>query len=192
MNKYKIKTIKNDECYLRQVSTDVELNDNKINEYVKALSNYCNQNKLFALAGIQLGIPKNIIYIRNSNEETDNDNNYDEKSVMLNPKIINEKGNTYFWEACASCLDNTCYIRRPYEITIEYFNLKGEKNAKTFYGFISTILSHEYDHLLGILHIDKAEKILHLTKEERVELRKKEPYLIIDKEKEYIGLKNKE
>ncbi len=179
----KILTIDKDLKYLRQKSKDVSFDDKELLNDIKDLSNYCSNKQIFALSGVQIGIPKKIIYIKCSIPEKVNNISHDEKIVMINPKIIDRKGETYFWEACASCLDNTCYVKRPYEITVEYYNLNKEKEIKVFKGFISTIISHEYDHLFGILHMDIAEKTLHLTKEERNILRKKEPYLIIDREK---------
>lgn len=177
----KILTIENDLEYLRQISKDIDFNDEELKQNIIELKKYCSDKKIFALAGVQLGIPKKIIYVKCSNPEKYNDINYDENIIMINPKIIEAKGETYFWEACASCLDNTCYVKRPYSIKIEYYDITGNKNVKELNGFISTVISHEYDHLFGILHMDKSEKTLHLTKEEKENLRQKEPYLIISK-----------
>ena len=74
---------------------------------------------------------------------------------------------------------------------MEYYDIEGKKHQEIFEGFESTVLSHEIDHLNGILHIDIALKIKVLTKEERKELRKKEPYQIIRKEKEYTPANQK-
>ena len=104
---------------------------------------------------------------------------------MINPKIIKREGLIWFWEACASCLDNTGLMERPYKIEIEYYEENQNIHHETYEGVPATVLSHEMDHLDGILHIDKALKILKLNKEERKALREKEPYEIIRKDKEY-------
>jgi len=180
-----IKTIKVDEQFLRQESLDVKFDDLELDNNIKDLFEYCKDKQLFALASIQIGIPKKIIYIKCSDPSKAEDINHNEKMIMINPVIIKQKGETYFWEACASCLDNTCYVKRPYEITVEYYNKDFKHQRTTFKGFIATVISHEYDHLFGILHMDLAEKILKLNKKERKDLREKEPYKIIDKNSKY-------
>ena len=70
-------------------------------------------------------------------------------------------------------------------MVIEYFDIDGVKQTETFEGFESTVLSHELDHLDGILHMDIAEQVLQMTKEERKEFRKTHPYEIISKTCEY-------
>lgn len=108
------------------------------------------------MAAVQLGIPKRLIYIRNTNVHDLDNEKTDEARILINPRIIKKTGHTRYWEACASCLDFMGLIDRPYEIEIEYYNEKGILERKTFTGFEATVLSHEYDHLDGILHIDRA------------------------------------
>ena len=51
-----------------------------------------------------------------------------------------------------------------------------------FEGVEATVLSHEIDHLNGILHIDIADEVIIGTREERMKLREKDGYTIISKE----------
>ena len=62
--KYRLSTIKHDEKYLRQTSSDVLKGDPDLKQEIEILSNYCRSNgNLMALASVQIGIPKKIIYI---------------------------------------------------------------------------------------------------------------------------------
>lgn len=79
----------------------------------------------------------------------------------------------------------TGLVKRPYKIEIEYYNEECVKKTEIYEGFESTVLSHEYDHLNGVLHFDIASKVLKMTKEERIEFRKKHPYQIISKKGKY-------
>ena len=179
------KTIENDEEYLRQISKPVDFKKDDWKKAIKELDYFCkNDNNIMALASIQLGIPLRVIYLKKTNIER-LDEDYNEERVLINPKIIKEEGLTRYWEACASCLNYTGLVERPYKIEVEYYDIEGKKYHEFFEGFESTVLSHEIDHLNGILHIDIALKIKNLTKEERKELRKKEPYQIIRKDGEY-------
>jgi len=202
MTEIKPLTIENDENYLRQVSENVKFPDNNLKEDIKSLEDYFkNNDTTIALAAIQIGIPKRIIYLKNTNlevinrknrnEETEEDKQYNEARVLINPKVLSREGLTEYWEACASCLDNTGKVKRPYKITLEYYDINQDKHIEIFEGFESTVLSHELDHLDGILHIDIAEELLIMTKEERKVFRQTHDYVIISKTGIYENLISK-
>lgn len=165
------KTIEKDLDYLRQVSEEIDLNDPKLTEYIKTLKDYFKYKPALVMAAIQLGIPKRLIYIRNTNLNDLDNKETDEARVLINPKIIRRTGHTRYWEACASCLDTMGLVDRPYEIEIEYYLEDGSLKRKIFKNFEATVLSHEYDHLDGILHIDKAVQIYSLPQEKRKQFR---------------------
>ena len=176
------KTIENDELYLRQISKEVNFEKDDFLNDIKKIKEYCQTQDVLAMACIQIGIPKRIIYLKNTDVHNLEDNSIDESRVLINPIIISKKGKTKYWEACASCLDNMGLVTRPYEIKIQYQDIYNQMHVDTFQGFESTVLSHEYDHLNGILHIDIAEKILVMDKEQRREFRKEHDYEIISKD----------
>ena len=65
------------------------------------------------LAFPQLGIPKRIVYVKNTDleiakkqstpEGKEETKDYNEAKVLINPVIISKSGLTTYWEACASC-----------------------------------------------------------------------------------------
>lgn len=182
----KRKTILNDEEYLRQISQPVDLNNKTYKEEVKLLEKFCLKTECFALAAVQIGIPKRMIYLKNTTLDVPLENmNYNESKILINPVVISRKGHTKFWEACLSCLDNMGLVNRPYEMTIHYYDENGGEHIETFKGFEVTVLSHELDHLDGILHMDIAEEILNMPKEERKIFREEHPYEIISKNCDY-------
>ena len=208
MEKLKSITIENNEKYLRQISKSVDINDPEIHNNIVVLQDYCMQNDVMAMAGVQLGIPKRIVYVKNTNleilnkrltdEGKEETKDYNEAKVLINPEIISKEGLTTFWEACASCswYENgvekwyTGKVKRPYKIRVKYLDLEGNRHENEFEGFEATVLCHEIDHLDGILHKDIADEVLVLTKEERIELRKKEGYTIISQTEDFEQLKN--
>ncbi len=187
------KTIENDLDYLRQVSKEVDLSNDNYKKDVKTISSYCiKDSNLRALASVQIGIPKRLIYVRNTDPNIMDDNDHNEAKVLINPVIIKEEGLTRYWETCASCLDNMGLVERPYKIEIEYFDADKKKCKEIFEGFSATVIAHEMDHLDGILHIDKALKIYNMKPEDRKEFRKEHPYEVISKDNDYKKLIAKE
>ena len=64
MKKLKSITIADNEQYLRQVSVEVDIfNDPTLTEDIKILEEYCLENEVMAMAAVQLGIPKRLVYI---------------------------------------------------------------------------------------------------------------------------------
>lgn len=199
MSKIKAITIADNEEFLRQISKPVEINDPDLEENIAILEEYCKKHdKILAMAAVQLGIPKRLIYIKNTNidlitkpqsDKTEEEKSYNEARVLINPKIISREGLTEDWEVCASCLDNIGRVKRPYKIYVEFYDINGNKKTEIFEGFESTVLSHEIDHLDGILHMDIAEEVINVPKEKRREFwNNHKSYVIISKTGKYEDL----
>ena len=60
-------TILDNESFLRQRSKEVLLGDKTLENDIKILEEYCLENDVLAMAAVQLGIPKRIIYLKNTN-----------------------------------------------------------------------------------------------------------------------------
>lgn len=199
MEKIKAITIADNEAFLRQISIPVDLSDNELSKDISVLEQFCKENDVMAMAAVQLGIPKRLVYLKNtnleiinkmqSNSETEEEKNYNEARVLINPVIISREGLTDYWEACASCLDNIGHVRRPYKIVVEYLDLDGNPHNDIFEGFEATVLSHEMDHLDGVLHMDIADEVLIMAKEERKKFRQTHGYNIVSKTGNFENLK---
>ncbi len=182
------KKIDTDLEWLRQISQEVDLSTDDISEDLKILEEYCLGHGVFAMAAVQLGIPKRLVYIKNTDLDKIDDEEWNEATVLVNPVIKNREGLTQYWEACASCLDNMGLVLRPYRIEIEYLDINGKLCEMIFEGFPATVFSHEYDHLDGILHMDKALEVIEMDKEERKEFRKEHPYEVFSKDGDFLEL----
>ena len=83
--------------------------------------------------------------------------------TLINPKIlwqskkkilgVPESKNPY--EGCLSIPDVWGKVWRRQSIKISYQNLKGTPIIKKFSGFLSAVIQHEYDHLNGILFVQR-------------------------------------
>ncbi len=80
----------------------------------------------------------------------------DELRVWINPKCTTVEEH---WigglEGCLSVPGYVGRVMRPSSIIVQAFNEKGDQFTQKFSGWNARIILHEYDHLDGILYIDK-------------------------------------
>ena len=78
------------------------------------------------------------------------------KQTFINARILEEAGEEWdFNEGCLSIPDIRENISRKPSITIEYFDENFEKHIDTYDGLTARVIQHEYDHIQGVLFIDK-------------------------------------
>ncbi len=90
-----------------------------------------------------------------------------EPTAMINPKIIASsteivKG----WEGCLSIPGIRGLVPRFQAIEVEYTDRNGKLQKQEFTGFVARIFQHEYDHLDGIVFLDKLESTLDMVTEQ--------------------------
>lgn len=78
-------------------------------------------------------------------------------SVYINPKIVwqSRKTNCYR-EGCLSSGTLWADVKRPASIIIRYTDEQDKTQEKKVKGLLARLLQHEYDHLQGIVNLDKA------------------------------------
>ena len=110
------------------------------------------------LAGPQVGLLKNIFIIDTSPLE-DKGVEIIEKA-FLNPDIIHFSENkVYYKEACLSIPGINEEVLRPDKIEVRYRDENFDWHEEVLEGIVARIFQHEYDHLFGILFIDKISAI---------------------------------
>ena len=76
--------------------------------------------------------------------------------VMINPKIIAHSNDTEKdWEGCLSVPKLRGLVPRYKEITFSYQDEQGAEHRLCWQGFLARIFQHEYDHLEGIIFLDR-------------------------------------
>ena len=78
---------------------------------------------------------------------------------LVNPVIVQAKGEQIGYEGCLSVRGRRGVVRRPMEVTVEFFDRFGKPQKFTARGFFARAVCHELDHLDGVLYIDKAESV---------------------------------
>ncbi len=115
------------------------------------------------LAAPQIGLPIRLFVVDATGSgkeeegfDEDDEDLSDFRKVFINPKIINYSGVPWtFNEGCLSIPNLREDVDRPEKIHIRYFDELFNPHEEDFDGVRSRIIQHEYDHLEGIMFVDK-------------------------------------
>jgi peptide deformylase len=78
--------------------------------------------------------------------------------VLINPTIVERsEEQVEFFEGCLSLAGFSALVKRSRQVTVEYWDDRGEKRRLEAQGWYARILQHEIDHLNGRLYIDRME-----------------------------------
>ncbi len=96
-----------------------------------------------------------------------NDNEKAQLEVVINPEILNaseemEKG----YEGCLSIPGIRALVPRHKWIEVAYINIDQKKIKRRYTDFIARIFQHEYDHLNGLVFLDRLESNRDIISEE--------------------------
>jgi peptide deformylase len=78
-----------------------------------------------------------------------------EEFVFINPLISRRRGSDEGDEGCLSFPDIYAPVKRSEKLLITAYNLAGEQVGYELSGLFARTVQHEYDHLDGILFIDR-------------------------------------
>ncbi len=132
---------------LYKKSREVEEIDDRIQVLIDDMIETMHKYNGVGLAAVQVGILKKVIVI----------DLYDNNGpiVLINPKILKEKGEQEVEEGCLSFPNRFAKIIRPEEITVEYLDRKGKKIKTKAKNLLAQAICHEVDHLEGEVFVDK-------------------------------------
>jgi peptide deformylase len=147
---------------LRKVSADIDPDYPGLDQLIEDMF-----ETMYASNGVGLAAPRVNLSIRlividatpyaEEMKETDPEKL---KMVLINPQMIEELGKEWtFNEGCLSIPDIREDVLRKPEILIEYYDEKFKFHEKKFTGVMARIIQHEYDHLEGILFVDRIPNI---------------------------------
>lgn len=126
------------------------------NSQIDELSKKYDLRPGMGMAAIQLGIPKRYLTVVNEIE------NGFETYVVINPKIVSNSVEMIYVEDGEGCLsvnrDVPGIIPRYARVTVEGYDMDGNKIRIRAREELAIVFQHEIDHLNGILFVDKIDK----------------------------------
>ncbi|QSZ42971.1 peptide deformylase [Sulfurimonas aquatica] len=138
---------------LRQKSTDVEVFDKKLHDFLDAMYPVMMDTNGIGLAAIQVAKPIRALILNIPDD--DGEQPYENLLEIINPIITHKSGETVYQEGCLSVPKFYEDISRYENIVINYQDRDGNTKTLEADGLLSIAIQHEIDHLEGILFIDK-------------------------------------
>lgn len=95
-----------------------------------------------------------------------------EPTAMINPRIITHSTDMVKgWEGCLSVPGIRGLVPRYQAIEVEYMTRDGQLHRQELTDFVARIFQHEYDHLDGIVFLDRVENTQDLITEQEYQQR---------------------
>jgi peptide deformylase len=135
---------------LRKRAKEVDVINKRVLMLLKDMAETMYKNDGVGLAAPQVGILKRIVVIDVG----------DGLVELINPLIMEASGEQCEAEGCLSVPRTFGEVKRPANVTVKALNLKGEEITVKGEKLLAIALSHELDHLDGILFTDKVVRYL--------------------------------
>ncbi len=147
--------------FLRKRSESVLEIDDTVKTLISDMIETMNANKGIGLAAPQVGILKRVMVIKID----------DKNLILINPIIIKKgKDKEVIEEGCLSIPERFMEIKRPVEIEAKATDIDGNELDLKLDNLPARIFQHEFDHLEGILILDRIsliQKIKNFIKRKR-------------------------
>lgn len=121
----------------------------ELKRIVAAMFDRMFESKGVGLAAPQVGLKLRILVVNHSGDRKDD-------LVLVNPTLTQRSGaDTLYDEGCLSFPGIYAEIKRPDRCTVVAVDVDGKQFEKEYEGFVARIIQHEFDHLEGVLLVDR-------------------------------------
>ena len=136
--------------FLNQESHAVHDIDRTLKNFIKQMFHIMYQGNGIGLAAVQVGRPIRVFITHIPK---------DIPRIFINPEIISTSiEENKLEEGCLSIPDLYTEIKRPVSIKIQAMNEKAKHFLLEADDLLARVIQHEFDHLEGILFIDRVSK----------------------------------
>lgn len=139
---------------LREKAKEVEKFDDELQMLLDDMVETMRHAKGAGLAGNQVGVPLRVIVVDFGALEGKEDIKF-----FVNPEIVSQEDERIDTEGCLSFPQIFVDVKRPKKIKVKALDREGKHFEIEGEDFLSKALSHEIDHLNGILMIDHLSPI---------------------------------
>lgn len=118
------------------------------------------------LAAPQIGLSKRIFVIDTDFDREEDEDDEDSVNlsnfnprIFINPEFISKEGETTYQEGCLSLPGIYEDVKRFETIVLKYQDTDGNSHELEATGLLAICIQHEYDHLEGIVFIDRLSNL---------------------------------
>lgn len=136
---------------------------------IKRLITQMRANQLIGMAANQIGVDLQIFVTEIRPTKYRKVNTTSNLQVFINPNILEtSKYQSILYEGCGSLAYAGLFgpVKRPSKITVKALDQTGKEFTLTATGLLAKCIQHEYDHLQGIICIDKFSSTLKIMDRE--------------------------
>ncbi|MEN2985993.1 MAG: peptide deformylase [Thermodesulfovibrionaceae bacterium] len=135
---------------LREKSQLVEEINGELKKTIDQMAELMYKAKGLGLAANQVGIPKRFFILDVAQKD-----GKPELLVFINPEILEVQGEISHEEGCLSIPGYYAKIDRYAHLLVKAYDLKEKPFERELSGLAAIAFQHEYDHIEGILFIDR-------------------------------------
>jgi peptide deformylase len=139
--------VKYGEPVLIQKAQEFKVFDQNLEKLVVDMHDAMKRDHGIGLAAPQVSVPKRLFIVGLDDEPL---------RVFINPRIVASSEETSeYEEGCLSFPGLYFTVVRPFAVDIEAVDIHGKPFRLSADGLLARVIQHEYDHLDGILFIDR-------------------------------------
>ena len=141
---------------LRKIAVDIDKDYPELDKLIESLHESMYQSNGVGLAAPQINKSIRLFIVDATPYSDEIPESIDFKQVFINAKMVEESGDEWaFNEGCLSVPGINEDVKRLPKIKIQYYDQNWEYHEEEYEGVKARIIQHEYDHLEGILFVDK-------------------------------------
>jgi len=156
-----LKVLKYPDPRLRTVAKPVVTFDETLKQLIDDMFATMYQENGIGLAATQVNVHQRVMVIDLQEAEQQN------PQYLINPEILERKGETLSQEGCLSVPGAYDYVKRAEWIRYQTCDQLGQVSTHEATGLLANCIQHEIDHLNGVLFFD------HLSAIKRARIKKK-------------------
>ena len=135
---------------LREVSEAVDVINQQVKDLVSDLVDTLKKAKGLGLSAVQIGVLQRVFIVDLSAIDIT-----ETVRVFINPEIIESTGEIEMEEGCLSFPGIYQKIGRPAKVKVRVMDVEGREFVLEAAGLAARAILHEYDHLEGVLYVER-------------------------------------
>lgn len=151
------------DAVLKKKASDIDKNHPGLKQIIENMFDTMHNAKGVGLAAPQVGLSIRLFIVDTSPYGEDKEDSDEEKKellhfkkIFINARVINEEGNKWkFNEGCLSIPGIREDVERKPNLRIKYLDENFVEHEEEYDGVRARVIQHEYDHIEGILFVDR-------------------------------------